>query len=64
GTLAVFLVFCIPLIQKGVLRDPLYITLWIIILSSSLVENTFESQIGMSFFLVVGSLILKHIKDE
>lgn len=64
GSLAVFLVFCIPLIQKGVLRDPLYITLWIIILSSSLVENTFESQIGMSFFLVVGSLILKHIKDE
>lgn len=64
GALAVFLVFFSPLIQKGVLRNPLYITLWIIILSSTLVENTFESQIGMSFFLVMGSLLLKHRKDE
>ncbi|MFT5071917.1 MAG: hypothetical protein ACI8V8_001888, partial [Chitinophagales bacterium] len=39
-------------------------SLWIIVLASCLVENTFESQIGMSFYLLIGSLLLKQGKDE
>jgi len=53
----------IPILSVGLFRNPLYLSLAIMILLSCLVENTFESQVGMSFYLVFGSLLLKRNED-
>lgn len=64
GLLALFILITLPFYYTGLIRKPLYTSLWIIVLASCLVENTFESQIGMSFYLLIGSLLLKQGKDE
>ena len=59
GLLLLLLSLAIPIQSVGLFKDPLYLSLAIIILLSCLVENTFESQVGMSFYLVFASLLLK-----
>lgn len=64
GLLTLFSIMLIPLLFSPILDNPLYFLLWIIIFSSCLVENTFESQVGMTFYLLIASLLLKQGADE
>jgi len=64
GLLLLLLSLAIPIQSVGLFRNPLYLSLAIIILLSCLVENTFESQLGMSFYLVFASLLLKRNEDD
>jgi O-antigen ligase len=54
----------IPIVQSSLFRNPLYISFAIIFLLSCLVENTFESQLGTSIYLVFGSILLKRSENE
>lgn len=64
GLLFLIAAILIPVILIGFRVKPLYIVLWLIMISSCLVENTFESQLGMSQYLILGSLLLKQKNDE
>ena len=59
GLTFLLLALGISLVSTLVFKRPLYVSLSLIFLASCLVENTFESQVGMTFFLIVGSLLLK-----
>ena len=59
GLLILVLVLLVPLSVTLWFKNPLFICLWIIIVSSCMVENTFESQLGLSFYLIFASLLLK-----
>lgn len=63
GLLLLLNALAIPIYSVGVFKNPLFTSLLIIILLSCLVENTFESQLGMSFYLIFASLLLKRNED-
>lgn len=64
GVILILLLFLAPYLFITMSQHPLFIFLSLIVLSSCLVENTMESQVGMSFYLIFSSLILNRSKDE
>lgn len=64
GLLLISALFLVPLLVIKTKQYPLYLFLWLIVVASCLVENTLESQVGMSFYLIFSSLLLNESKDE
>ncbi|MCB9255747.1 MAG: O-antigen ligase family protein [Chitinophagales bacterium] len=64
GILILFLALFFPLVVAFKQKNVLFIILSIIILSSCMVENTLESQLGISFYLIFASLSLKSYEEE
>jgi O-antigen ligase len=63
GLLAMLLVFILPFLIKNIFRKPLFLSLWIIVFLSVWVDTTFETQIGIVFYSLLSSLLLKFEND-
>jgi len=64
GILFILSLFIAPLLLVNWKEYPLFVFLSVIVITSCLVENTMESQIGMSFYLIFSSLLLNESRDE
>lgn len=64
GILFILSLFIAPLLFVNWKDYPLFVFLSVIVIISCLVENTMESQIGMSFYLIFSSLLLNESRDE
>ena len=64
GLLVILFSLFTPLISTLWFKNPLYISFWLIIMASCMVENTFEGQLGLTFYLVFASLLLKLKPNE
>lgn len=63
--LSVFLLVLIVPLYKAVKNfNPLFITLWLMVVASCMVENNLESQVALSMYLFFSSLLLKIKQDE
>lgn len=64
GFILLQLAIGIPILGTSIFKNPLYFSLAIIFLLSCFVENTFESQVGMTFYLIYGGLLLKQHPND
>ena len=64
GILFILSLFIVPVLLVSLKEYPIFIFLNVIVMASCLVENTMESQIGMSFYLIFSSLLLNESRDE
>lgn len=64
GILIVLFIFLFPMLSIGLFKQPIWTAVMLIFLLSCLVENTLESQLGASVFLVWSGLLLKRSNDE
>lgn len=53
-----------PLLMSLWFKNPLFVVLSLIILASCMVENTLDGQLGLTFYLVFASLLLKLKPNE
>jgi len=54
----------LPLFSNLWFKNPLYVSFWLIIVASCMVENTLEGQLGLTYYLVFASLLLKLNPNE
>ena len=64
GLILFVLAFFVPLLINYAFRNPFFLALHIIVLVSLMVENTFETSVGVAFYLYFVLIGLNHLKHQ